>query len=316
MHFRMPKQFLPRIALATLLLPASAIAQLAVRDLPAAITTDPPADLAHPASTLAVEIPSHGSVMNGMVYRPAGGGPFPLVVLMHGLPGNEQNMDLAQALRRAGWAVMTFHYRGCFGSEGRFSIDHALEDADVAVAWAARPESARAWNIDPARIVVIGHSMGGLAAAHSAGRGPKRLATILVAPWDPSTLATLLRPMSPSARVATAQDRWGDVSHGRLTGISSNQIAQQIIDHGERWRLADAASGLAKSPLLVVTASRDLASSKAGGLKAALHGDGATFDTAEISSNHTFDDRRIELETVVLDWLARFTSPAAPPKGR
>ena len=106
--------------------------------------------------------------MNGLVYRPGGSGPFPLVVLMHGLPGNEQNLDLAQALRRAGWAVMTFHYRGCFGSEGQFSIDHVLEDANVAVAQSATPAVATLWNIDPTRIVVIGHSMGGLAAAASA----------------------------------------------------------------------------------------------------------------------------------------------------
>src|SRR3954465_4407445 len=219
-----------KISLGALLLPAAAAAQSPAR-MPAAIYTDPREDTAHPASTLAIEIPSHGSMMNGMVYRPSGSGPFPLVVLMHGLPGNEQNMDLAQALRRSGGAGMTFHYRGCFGSEGLFSIDHVLEDADAALAWSVRPEIAKAWNVDPARIVVVGHSMGGLAAAHSAAHGPKRLATILIAPWDPSTLATLLRPMPPSERAAAAQDRWGDVSHGRLTGISSDEIARQIVDH-------------------------------------------------------------------------------------
>jgi uncharacterized protein len=277
---------------------------------PAAIDTDPPTDPAHPASTLAIEIKSHGSVMNGLIYRPAGTGPFPLVILMHGLPGNEQNMDLAQALRRAGWAVLTFHYRGCFGSEGKFSIDNVLEDAGVVVSQAAIPAIAQSWNVDPTRIVVIGHSMGGLATAHSAATGPKRLATILIAPWDPSTLATLLRPMSPAQRIASAQDRWGDVTHGRLTGITSNQIAAQIVDHGERWRLADAASGLAKAPLLIVTATRDLASSRAEGLKAALKGEGAKFSAVEIASNHTFDDRRIELESVVLNWLSQIGSAA------
>src|SRR3954449_2285312 len=124
----------------TVLLLALANAQSPAPPPPTAIYADPPADAAHPASTLAIEIPSHGSVMNGVVYRPSGTGPFPLVILMHGLPGNEQNMDLAQALRRSGWAVMTFHYRGCFGSEGQFSIDHVLEDADVALAWSVRPE--------------------------------------------------------------------------------------------------------------------------------------------------------------------------------
>lgn len=275
-----------------------------------AITTDPPTDLAHPASTLPIEIPSHGSIMNGMVYRPSGPGPFPLVVLMHGLPGNEQNLDLAQALRRAGWAVMTFHYRGSWGSEGRFSLDNVIEDAKVAVAYTAKPEVAKAWNIDPSRMVVMGHSMGGLATALSDSSGPKRLATVLIAPWDPSTLATLLRPLSPSERNAQAMDRWGDVTHGRLSGISSPEIAAQIVDHGERWRLADGARYLAKEPLLVVTAKRDLPSSQAGPLMAALKTDGASFDSVEIVSNHTFDDRRIELETVVLNWLARLGASA------
>ena len=305
-------RFLPTIGLAiALLLGSPAIAQTPIRSVPAAIAEDPATDLAHPASTLAIEIPSHGSIMNGLLYRPSGTGPFPLVVLMHGLPGNEQNMDLAQALRRAGWAVMTFHYRGSWGSEGQFSIDHVIEDAKVAVAFSATPATAKSWNIDPARVVVIGHSMGGLAAAKSSGLGPARLATILIAPWDPSTLATLLRPMPRAQRAAVAQDRWGDVSHGRLTGISSNEIAEQIADHGERWRLADTASGLAKSPLLIVTAAQDMAPTKALALESALTSGGAKFQAVEIASNHTFDDRRIELETVVVDWLSR----AAPISG-
>lgn len=316
MRFHFSAQFTPYLGLVLALFCTPAFAQSPVRDLPAAITTDPPVDLAHPASTLAVEIPSHGSVMNGLVYRPSGTGPFPLVILMHGLPGNEQNMDLAQALRRAGWAVMTFHYRGSWGSEGQFSIDHVIEDAKVAVTFSAMPSTVKSWNIDPARTVVIGHSMGGLAAAKSADSGPPRLATILLSPWDPSTLATLLRPMSLPGRAASTQDRWGDVSHGRLTGISSTQIAEQIVDHGERWRLADAAGGLAGKPLLIVTATRDLVSSRAEGLKSALNGKGAKFNTVEIASNHTYDDRRIELETVVLDWLSRIGSSTASSKPR
>ena len=84
---------------AMILSSAPAVAQTPAVPTPPAIYLDPPMDLARPASTLAIEITSHGSVMNGMVYRPAGLGPFPLVVLMHGLPGNEQNLDLAQAVR-------------------------------------------------------------------------------------------------------------------------------------------------------------------------------------------------------------------------
>jgi len=286
--------------IATILWASPSVAQTPAR-LPLAIYVDPQPDLTHPASTLAIEITSHGSVMNGMVYRPSGTGPFPLVVLMHGLPGNEQNLDLAQALRRAGWAVMTFHYRGSWGSEGQFSLDNVIEDAKVA----------KTWNIDPARIAVIGHSMGGLAAALSASSGPKRVATILLAPWDPSTLATIFRPLTLSQRNAQAMDRWGNVTSGRLRGISSTQIAAQIVDHGERWRLSAAAPALAEEPLLIVTAKRDLPSSQAGPLMTRLKADSAKFSTVEISSDHVFDDQRIELETVVLDWLSHLGKPAA-----
>ena len=302
--------------LATILLSAPAMAQSPAQLPPTAIYADPPADVAHPASSLAIEIPSHGSVMNGLLYRPAGTGPFPLVVLMHGLPGNEQNLDLAQALRRAGWAVMTFHYRGSWGSEGQFSIDNVIEDAKVAVAHSAEPAVAKAWNIDPARIVVMGHSMGGLAAASSAGSGPSRLATVLLAPWDPSTLAKLLRPMSLDARNAIAQDRWGNVSNGRLRGVSSHQIAAQIVDHGERWRLADGAAALASRPLLIVTASRDSPASKGTELQATLKDKGAHFSAVEIASDHVFDDRRIELETVVLNWLSQLRALGTPSAQR
>jgi len=297
------------------LLPASpALAQTAAPGPLPAIYADPPVDPAHPASTLAIEINSHGSVMNGLVYRPGGVGPFPLVVLLHGLPGNEQNLDLAQALRRAGWAVMTFHYRGNFGSEGTFSIDHVLEDANVAIAEAETPAAAKAWNTDPARVVVIGHSMGGLAAAASTAHDSRRLATVLLAPWDPSTLATLLRPLPLSQRNAAAKERWGNVASSRLSGINASQLAAQIVDHGERWRLADAAQGLAERPLLIVTAARDLPSSQAQALKTALAARGARFSAIEIASDHVFDDRRIELETVVIDWLSRLAGPNAAPK--
>jgi pimeloyl-ACP methyl ester carboxylesterase len=50
------------------------------------------------------------------------------MVLLHGLPGNERNLDLAQAVRRAGWTVVTFNYRGSWGSPGHYSFAGDLKD--------------------------------------------------------------------------------------------------------------------------------------------------------------------------------------------
>ena len=100
--------------------------------------------------------------MNGLFYLAGGLGPHPTIVLLHGFPGNEQNLDLAQAIRRAGWNVLTMHYRGSWGSPGVFSIAHVLEDVDAAVAFVREPEVATKYGIDTRRIVLGGHSMGGL----------------------------------------------------------------------------------------------------------------------------------------------------------
>lgn len=63
--------------------------------------------------------------MSGLIYIASGAGPHPTVILLHGYPGNEKNLDLAQSLRREGWNVLFFHYRGAWGSEGEFSLTGA-----------------------------------------------------------------------------------------------------------------------------------------------------------------------------------------------
>src|SRR5215831_15659996 len=93
-----------------LYLPASASSQTRPDGLPKAVVADPPRDAAHPMRNEAVWIPSAGVRMNGVMYAAAGDGLHPTVLTLHGLPGNEQNLDLAQALRRAGYNVLSFHY--------------------------------------------------------------------------------------------------------------------------------------------------------------------------------------------------------------
>lgn len=48
---------------------------------------------------------------------------------LHGIPGWERNFDLAQALRRAGFHVLVFHYSGSWGNDGTYSLAHILEDS-------------------------------------------------------------------------------------------------------------------------------------------------------------------------------------------
>jgi pimeloyl-ACP methyl ester carboxylesterase len=68
---------------------------------PAAATADPsPVDTAHPSVTRAVLIPSGDVRLNGLLYMAQGRGVHPTVVFLHGFPGDEKNLGLAQAVRR------------------------------------------------------------------------------------------------------------------------------------------------------------------------------------------------------------------------
>src|SRR6185437_12834526 len=151
---------------------------------PAAVFTDPPADAAHPARMDVLHIPSGGGQLNAIAYVASGAGPHPAVVLFHGLPGNEKNLDLAQAMRRAGWTVVAPNYRGSWGSPGTFSFRGNLDDARAVLAYVRDPANAAKLALDPARIVVMGHSMGGWVTSQIGGSDHALAGAVLISAAD------------------------------------------------------------------------------------------------------------------------------------
>jgi pimeloyl-ACP methyl ester carboxylesterase len=278
--------------------------------LPTALYTDPPLDPAHPASGQGIQFHSHGATLNGQLYRPAGEGVHPTVVLLHGLPGNEQNLDLAQSMRRAGWTVITFHYRGSWGSGGQYTLQGGIADAMALLELLARPESAQAWGIDPSRIVLVGHSYGGYVAARAAADTPGVLGVVLLAPWDISFDTRAWEPLPPARRNALASAEFNDVE-GRLTGANTHSLLAEVMRAGAQLDLTHLAPALAGRHILLITADRDSDSDKAIGLLPALTQLHAAYVTAQnFPSDHSFNDHRIALQAEVLRWLAAL--PAAP----
>jgi pimeloyl-ACP methyl ester carboxylesterase len=272
-------------------------------DIPSAIYQDPAPDPAYPAAGQGVQIPSQGQQMNAMVYLPSGRGPHPVIVMMHGLPGDEQNLDLAQVLRRAGWVVVAFHYRGAWGSAGAFSFEGAYADGPAAIAWLEEPQTATALHIDPGHLVVLGHSMGGYIAARTCAEHSELQACILLAPWDPSSTARTIAAMPADARERFARHDFGGID-GRVSGATSKSLTDSLARDGQGWQLAQFAPQLAKRPLLVILATRDGDDDKALDLLAALRSQHATrLSVVILDSDHSFNDHRIALEISVLSWL-------------
>ena len=280
---------------------------------PRAISEDPPIDHAHPASGQGLQFASKGAHVNTQLYLPAGAGPHPAVIQLHGLPGNEQNLDLARAMQRAGWAVVTFHYRGSWGSGGAFTLPGGCDDVDALIADIAGPLGSTKWHIDPKRMVIVGHSYGGYTASCAARRHPELIAVGLVAPWDISYDARQVAKLTPRQLRERAPTAFNDVD-GRLTGANAVSLMMAIRNHGAAMDLTAAVPALTSRPLLVATATRDDADDRAIGLLAALKSSPAARLTyREFETDHSFNDQRIALESFVLDWLATLPgAPAAP----
>lgn len=129
---------------------------------------------------------SHGCKLLGVLYGAAGDTPRPTVVLLHGVPGFEKNLDLAYALRDAGWNTLCFHYRGCWGSEGSFSMDGIVEDVRAATEWVRTQPS-----VDKERLVLIGMSGGGYAALAAGAADTSFKALVALSPLIDPAEATL-----------------------------------------------------------------------------------------------------------------------------
>jgi uncharacterized protein len=310
---------------------------------------DPPRDEAHPARNRQLVIPSgpvdpalgRPAEMNALFFLAAGSGPHPTMLLLHGLPGNERNLDLAQAVRRAGWNVLTFTYRGAWGSEGRFSIANAVEDSQAALGFLRLQPNVRAYGIDTSRIVVAGHSMGGYMAADvaahdrgdpgitvschdqcsgarvtSPGEGfPPLAGLILLDAWNIAADAREVQAAGPQGRAAFIAG-FDDVGHS-LGPVTAADLYDELMRGGTQWDLNALAAALARTRLLTVYAThggaapnralaeriREACTGQRTG-SASIRMDCPTLRAVELNTDHSFADSRMALAREVVGWLS------------
>lgn len=284
------------IAAMLLGLAGTAPAQLSIpAPIPAAIYTDPAPDTANPARMAVVHIPSGGVAINGVVYVAAGPGPHPTVILCHGLPGNEKNIDLAQAMRRAGWTVITFNYRGSWGSPGRYRFVQNLEDADAVLAFAREPANATKLGIDPARLVMIGHSMGGWVTAMTAAHDHHLRGAALISAANIALFAAMPR----ADAVAALQENGVEA----LADTSPETMADEIIAHRDAFDFMKVAPALADTNLLVLSADDGLAPGTDRLVARIRAANGTKISTLHVATDHSWSDARIRLESEIVRWL-------------
>jgi pimeloyl-ACP methyl ester carboxylesterase len=268
------------------------------------IAQDPPFDAAHPALSSEVIFESGGARMFGLIYEAPGAGSHPTAIVLHGFPGNERNLDLAQAIRRAGWNAVFFHYRGAWGSEGDFGFVHVLEDVAAVAGALAQPDFAARHRIDPSRLALVGHSMGGFAALVSASELPAVDCVASLAGANLGLWAEAVRTPEGEARMTGALDGF----RGPIRGTSGAALVAEVRANEARFDLRRHAVALAAKPVLLVAGARDEVTPPAihhEPLAAAIGAQpGAQVQATVLDADHAFADTRVELTRLVIGWLA------------
>ncbi|MDF2559558.1 MAG: putative lipoprotein [Microbacterium sp.] len=278
------------------------------------LSADPPRGEIPPAATRHVILDSAGHTLHGVLHLPAGPGPHPVLLLLHGFPGWERNFDIAHALRRAGVASLVFHYRGCWGMPGDWSWANSLADTDAVLDTLLRGDHPQMRELDSTRVGIAGHSLGGFLALHTASRRPEVRATVSISGFDFGAVAAAIH--TDPALLETYVDAFGSET-SVLSNTDGESLAQEMLDAGQEWSLRSLAERFTAREVLLVGTSRD------GVTPSALHHDPlvAAFARAQSRLRHTvFDtdhslaDHRVRLTAQVVDFArARLISDRPAP---
>ncbi|MFW3172484.1 alpha/beta hydrolase family protein [Geodermatophilus sp. CPCC 206100] len=233
---------------------------------------------------LAVEVPG-APPLAGTLTLPDSPGPVPAVVLTSGSGPLDRDSNhrrarfdvarqLAAALAAGGLASLRYDKRGVGASPGDWRAAGFTDNVDdlgrALDALAARPE------VDPARLLLAGHSEGALLSAALAARGAPVRGVVLLStsatpgdellrwqarelgPTLPAPVRLLLRLLRTDleAKVATqhARVRATTTDVARLGGVRVNaRWTREFLDHDPRTDLAGV-----RVPVLALTGSKDV----------------------------------------------------------
>lgn len=221
--------------------------------------------------------------LGGTLSVPVGEGPFPAVVLVHGsgphdrdetIAANRPFRDLAYGLSSAGIAVLRYDKRtkALPGTLARFGQSLTVKEETIDDAVLAVRRLLSADRIDPARIFVLGHSLGGQVAPRI-GRAAPEIAGLVVMAGNVRPLEDLVLeqfeyllplqapPDVAAARLEALRVKVALVKSGRLgpdtppSDLPLNIPAPYWIDLA-RESPPDVARALGK-PILILQGGRD-----------------------------------------------------------
>ncbi len=262
------------------------------------VSMDPPdPDPVFPPVLHELLIPSHDVMLSGIMLGANGAGPHPTALLLHGFPGNEKNLDLAQSLRRAGFNVLFFHYRGAWGSQGDYTVGGQSEDVAAVLDYIR--QNADRLRADTKQFSIIGHSLGGFTALRATSQIKELSCVVGLAAYN----------FEPEASYTEEQTNGRNTYIGQLFmlhNLTGAKMGSEAAENTEAFDTRNLAPKLSGKSVLLIAASEDKAvpPEMQSRVVAAYEKNPDINLTAEvIPGDHAFSVSRIRLQRMVIDWM-------------
>jgi fermentation-respiration switch protein FrsA (DUF1100 family) len=233
-------------------------------------------------SRAGVRFSPNGIELDGYVYRPAGAGPHPCVVMSHGFGGlKEMSIDAsAERFAAAGYACLLYDHRnfGPSGGEVRQEIDpwEQVKDMRGAITFAQTldgiaPERVALWgtSYSGGEAIVVGavdRRVKAVIAQVPFISGSRTVERMVPVPLFPAVLQHIYadklarwRGAAPACQPISQEGTEGNEWAKRAGAgtLYRNEITVQTLDHTLYFEPIDFIQRVAPTPLLMLVATRD-----------------------------------------------------------
>ena len=158
------------------------------------------------------------------------------------------------------------------------------------------PANVAKYRADPRRMILIGHSFGGFIAGYEASHDPDIKAVAMIAAVNLGKINA-----DPKEREARLK-RWETQLHP-VRGATAVELFAEAERHAKDWDYVQWAEALRTRPVLLLEAD-DQNHADMEALASALRQKNAgALEQVAVATDHSFSDRRIELQSIVIKWL-------------
>jgi len=245
-----------------------------------------------PALFVGLQIPSESSILQGFMYKSNNSQKHPTLIMLHGYPGNERNLDLAQIVRAKGWNVIYFNYRGSWGNQGDFSFENCVNDVINVVDFCYK--NSDKLQIDSSNIALFGHSMGGWVGLKALQQLPNVKKGFMLSTWD---IYGDFKDVKPEQNLDDLIKEWG--LQTLVLNTPAKKLFKDAIENIDFYNLSNDGKLLADKNIVMLDEDK-----RNKGIALSIENENKSFFKYNVwNTDHSFTNKRISLANLVLNFL-------------